>query len=149
MPLQEPVKESILPDLSELSAPKRERLPDTRHSVTHKFSVCGHEGYITVGLYDDGRPGELYIRVAKEGSTLRGLLDCVGIVTSMSLQYGVPVEALVRKLEHQKFEPAGSTHNPELREASSIVDYIFRWLGLRFSEEYRQEHAARKENAQN
>ncbi|MCR4413756.1 MAG: hypothetical protein NUV77_15155, partial [Thermoguttaceae bacterium] len=115
-----------------LPAPRRERLPDTRQSITHKFSVNGHEGYITVGLYPDGRPGELFITMAKEGSTIGGLMDCFGTAVSMSLQYGVPLEVYVNKFSHTRFEPQGYTTNPDIRVATSIVDYIFRWLGLTF-----------------
>ncbi|MGO8751773.1 MAG: vitamin B12-dependent ribonucleotide reductase [Thermoguttaceae bacterium] len=118
-------------------APRRERLPDTRHSVTHKFSVNGHEGYITVGLYPDGRPGEMFVTMAKEGSTIGGLMDCFGTAVSMSLQYGVPLEVYVNKFSHARFEPMGYTKNPEIRVATSIVDYIFRWLGLTFLPEHR------------
>ncbi len=115
-----------------LSAPRRERLPDTRHSITHKFNISGHEGYITVGLYPDGRPGELFIIMAKEGSTIGGLMDCFGTAVSMSLQYGVPLEVYVNKFSHTRFEPMGYTKHPEIRIAKSIVDYIFRWLGITF-----------------
>jgi ribonucleoside-diphosphate reductase alpha chain len=114
------------------AAPRRERLPDTRHSITHKFSVAGHEGYITVGLYEDGRPGELFITMAKEGSTVGGLMDCFGTAVSMSWQYGVPLEVYVNKFSHTRFEPMGHTKNPDIRIAKSIVDYIFRWLGITF-----------------
>ncbi|HYW81147.1 MAG TPA: vitamin B12-dependent ribonucleotide reductase [Thermoguttaceae bacterium] len=115
-----------------VAAPRRERLPDTRQSVTHKFSVSGHEGYITVGLYPDGRPGELFITMAKEGSTVGGLMDCFGTAVSMSLQYGVPLEVYVNKFSHTRFEPMGYTKNPDIRIAKSIVDYIFRWMGITF-----------------
>jgi len=115
-----------------VSAPRRERLPDTRKSITHKFSVGGHEGYITVGLYPDGRPGELFITVAKEGSTIGGLMDCFGTAVSMSLQYGVPLEVYVNKFSHTRFEPMGYTKNRDIPIAKSIVDYIFRWLGITF-----------------
>ncbi|HEX7448288.1 MAG TPA: vitamin B12-dependent ribonucleotide reductase, partial [Pirellulales bacterium] len=120
------------------AAPRRERLPDTRNSVTHKFSVAGHEGYITVGLYDDGRPGELFITMAKEGSTIGGLMDCFGTAVSMSLQYGVPLEVYISKFSHTRFEPMGHTKNPDIRIAKSIVDYIFRWLGITFLPGYRE-----------
>ena len=119
-------------------APRRERLPDTRRSITHKFSVAGNEGYITVGLYPDGRPGELFITMAKEGSTIGGLMDCFGTAVSMSLQYGVPLEVYVRKFSHTRFEPMGFTNNPDIRIAKSIVDYIFRWLGMTFLPGYRE-----------
>lgn len=112
--------------------PRRERLPETRPSVTHKFSVAGHEGYITVGLYPDGRPGELFITMAKEGSTLGGMMDCFGTAVSMSLQYGVPLDVYIRKFSHVRFEPAGFTGNRDIPMAKSIVDYIFRWLSSQF-----------------
>ena len=112
--------------------PLRRRLPDTRTAITHKFDVAGHEGYLTVGLFEDGQPGELFITMAKEGSTIGGLMDCIGTLTSMALQYGVPLEALARKFAHQRFEPSGFTKNPEIRNASSIIDYVFRWLALEF-----------------
>ena len=121
-----------------IGAPRCERLPDTRQSITHKFSVSGHEGYITVGLYPDGRPGELFITMAKEGSTVGGLMDCFGTAVSMSLQYGVPLEVYVNKFSHTRFEPMGFTKNPDIRIAKSIVDYIFRWLGIQFMPGYRE-----------
>ena len=121
--------------------PRRERLPDTRNSVTHKFSVAGHEGYITVGLYEDGRPGELFITMAKEGSTIGGLMDCFGTAVSMSMQYGVPLEVYVNKFSHTRFEPMGHTKNPDIRIAKSIVDYIFRWSGITFLPGYREASA--------
>jgi ribonucleoside-diphosphate reductase alpha chain len=117
---------------------RREHLPDTRHSITHKFSVSGHEGYITVGLYEDGRPGELFITMAKEGSTVGGLMDCFGTAVSMSWQYGVPLEVYVNKFSHTRFEPMGHTKNPDIRIAKSIVDYIFRWLGITFLPGFRE-----------
>ncbi len=117
---------------------RRERLPDTRKSVTHKFSVAGHEGYLTVGLYDDGRAGELFINMAKEGSTIGGLMDVFGTAISMSLQYGVPLEVLVNKFSHTRFEPMGHTKNPDIRIAKSVVDYIFRWMGITFLPGYRE-----------
>jgi ribonucleoside-diphosphate reductase alpha chain len=120
-----------------VSAPRRERLPDTRKSITHKFNVGGHEGYITVGLYPDGRPGELFITMAKEGSTIGGLMDCFGTAVSMSLQYGVPLDVYVSKFSHTRFEPMGFTKNADIRIAKSVVDYIFRWLGITFLPEFR------------
>lgn len=114
---------------------RRRRLPETRQSVTHKFSVSGQEGYVTVGLYDDGRPGEMFIKIAKEGSTLGGLMDTIGVVTSLALQYGVPVEKLAEKLSGTRFEPAGHTGNPQLPTASSLSDYLFRWLADNFSDD--------------
>src|SRR5205085_3022095 len=107
-------------------------------SVTHKFNVAGHEGYLTVGLYDDGRPGELFITMAKEGSTVGGLMDAFGTAVSMSLQYGVPLEVYENKFSHTRFEPMGHTKNPDIRIAKSVVDYIFRWLGITFLPGYRE-----------
>ena len=127
---------------------RRERLPDTRNSITHKFEISGHEGYIIVGLYQDGRPGELFLTMGKEGSTLGGLLDSIGILTSVALQYGVPLGALVRKFSYCRFEPSGWTKNPEIRQATSIVDYIFRWLGAKFLAETNGESASENANAE-
>jgi ribonucleoside-diphosphate reductase alpha chain len=124
------------------ATPRRERLPDTRKSITHKFSIAGHEGYLTVGLYDDGRPGELFITMAKEGSTIGGLMDCFGTAVSMSLQYGVPLEVYVNKFSHTRFEPMGHTKNPDIRIAKSLVDYIFRWMGLEFLAGYREANSS-------
>jgi ribonucleoside-diphosphate reductase alpha chain len=118
--------------------PRRERLPDTRQSVTHKFNIAGHEGYLNVGLYPDGRPGELFITMAKEGSTIGGLMDAFGTAISLSLQYGVPLEVLVNKFSHTRFEPMGHTSHPDIRIAKSVVDYIFRWMGLTFLAGYRE-----------
>ena len=119
-------------------APHRHRLPATRPSITHKFDVAGHEGYLNVGLYDDGKPGELFITMAKEGSTVGGMMDAFATAISLCLQYGVPLEALVKKFSHQRFEPNGMTSNKDIPFAKSIVDYVFRWLGLAFIEEYRK-----------
>ncbi|MCA9133138.1 MAG: vitamin B12-dependent ribonucleotide reductase [Planctomycetales bacterium] len=118
--------------------PRRERLPDTRQSITHKFNISGHEGYLNVGLYPDGRPGELFITMAKEGSTVGGLMDSFGTAISLSLQYGVPLEVLVNKFSHTRFEPMGNTTNPDIRIAKSMVDYIFRWMGITFLAGYRE-----------
>ena len=115
------------------NGPYRERLTDTRRAVTHKFNVGGQEGYVTVGIYDDGRPGELFVQMSKEGSTMGGLMDTIGTLTSISLQYGVPLETLVEKFSHQRFEPHGYTSNPKIRTASSIIDYIFRWMKDEFA----------------
>jgi ribonucleoside-diphosphate reductase alpha chain len=112
--------------------PYRRRLPDERRAVTHKFQIAGHEGYITVGLYPDGQPGEIFLKMAKEGSTVSGLMDTLATMTSISLQYGVPLRDLVNKFSHMRFEPAGFTGNSEIPIAKSIVDYIFRWMGSRF-----------------
>jgi len=119
-------------DKRKLAGPRRERLPDTRDSKTHKFNISGHEGYITVGLYPDGRVGELFITMAKEGSTIGGLMDCFGTAISMSLQYGVPLRVYIEKFSHTKFDPQGHTKNPDIPIAKSLVDYIFRWLGKTF-----------------
>jgi len=124
----------------ESGKPLRRRLSDTRQALTHKFDIAGHEGYLTVGLFDDGAPGELFITMAKEGSTIGGLMDSIATLTSMSFQYGVPLEALVRKFSHQRFEPSGFTKNPEIRNAASITDYVFRWLAFQFLPGYRDAH---------
>jgi ribonucleoside-diphosphate reductase alpha chain len=112
--------------------PVRHKLPDERRSITHKFSIAGHEGYITVGMYDNGQPGEIFLTMSKEGSTISGLMDTIATMTSLALQYGVPLSTLVNKFAHVRFEPSGITPNPEVRFAKSIPDYIFRWLGLKF-----------------
>ena len=127
---------------TDVAAPARRRLPATRQSLTHKFSVGGHEGYITVGLFEDATPGELFITMAKEGSTIGGLMDTIGTLTSMSLQYGVPLEALTSKFSHMRFEPSGWTGNQEIPNAKSVVDYIFRWLGIRFQPGYGEPNGA-------
>ena len=112
--------------------PHRRRLPAERSAVTHKFDIAGHEGYITVGLYPDGQPGEIFLKMAKEGSTVSGLMDTFATTVSVALQYGVPLKDLVNKFAHVRFEPSGFTGNQEIPIAKSIVDYIFRWLGSRF-----------------
>jgi ribonucleoside-diphosphate reductase alpha chain len=123
----------------EAGKPLRRRLLDTRTAITHKFDIAGHEGYLTVGLFEDNnQPGELFITMAKEGSTIGGLMDGIGTLTSMALQYGVPLEALVRKFAHQRFEPSGFTKNPEIRNAYSITDYVFRWMAMQFIPGYRE-----------
>ncbi|MDW8310710.1 MAG: hypothetical protein RMK20_15160, partial [Verrucomicrobiales bacterium] len=109
---------------------------------THKFDIAGHEGYMTVGLFEDGQPGELFITMAKEGSTIGGLMDAIGTLTSLALQYGVPLSALVRKFAHVRFEPSGFTKNPEIRNAASIMDYVFRWMALQFIPGYREANSA-------
>jgi ribonucleoside-diphosphate reductase alpha chain len=110
----------------------RNRLPDERMSLTHKFEIGGHEGYITVGLYPDGKPGELFITMAKEGSTVSGLINSFAQAISTGLQHGVPLNLFCEKFAHTRFEPCGWTPNPDIRNASSVMDYIFRWLQLRF-----------------
>jgi ribonucleoside-diphosphate reductase alpha chain len=112
--------------------PFRRRLPDERKSITHKFSIAGHEGYITVGMFEDGQPGEIFVTMAKTGSVVSGLMDSFATAVSMTLQYGVPVKVLADKFSHTRFEPSGITNNAEIRFAKSIVDYIFRWLALKF-----------------
>jgi ribonucleoside-diphosphate reductase alpha chain len=130
---------------TEAGKPLRRRLSDTRTAVTHKFDIAGHEGYLTVGLFEpDGQPGELFITMAKEGSTIGGLMDSIGTLTSMALQYGVPLETLVRKFAHQRFEPSGFTKNPEIRNAASITDYVFRWMALQFIPGYREAAGANR-----
>jgi ribonucleoside-diphosphate reductase alpha chain len=112
--------------------PFRARMPATRRSITHKFEIAGHEGYMTVGLYEDGKPGELFITMAKEGSTVGGIMNAFGTGISLCLQYGVPLQALVGKFSHSRFEPSGYTSNPDIPIAKSLVDYIFRWLDITF-----------------
>jgi ribonucleoside-diphosphate reductase alpha chain len=117
----------------------RRRLPDERRAITHKFSIGGHDGYITVGMYEDGTPGEVFIVMAKEGSIVSGLMDSFATSVSLALQYGVPLDVLVRKFVHSRFEPAGMTSNPQIPIAKSIMDYIFRWLALKFLPEVADE----------
>jgi ribonucleoside-diphosphate reductase alpha chain len=112
--------------------PVRRKLPDERQSITHKFSIGGHEGYITVGLFEDGSPGEVFITMAKEGSTISGLMDSFATAVSYALQYGVPLKFFVDKFSHVRFEPSGWTGNPQVPYAKSIMDYIFRWLAAKF-----------------
>jgi ribonucleoside-diphosphate reductase alpha chain len=112
--------------------PVRRRLPASRQAVCHKFDIAGHEGYLHVGFYEDGTPGEIFIKMAKEGSTVSGLMDTIGVLTSMALQFGVPLEVLVQKFSHVRFEPSGFTKNPEIPIAKSLIDYIFRFLGTQF-----------------
>ncbi|MGB0036494.1 MAG: vitamin B12-dependent ribonucleotide reductase [Candidatus Acidiferrales bacterium] len=129
-----PVKvEPPTPEQQELFArARRRKLPSERNSITHKFSIGGHEGYLTVGKYEDGSAGEIFIKMAKEGSTLSGIMDAFALSVSIALQYGVPLRALVDKFVNSRFEPSGYTGNPEIRYAKSIVDYIGRWLGSKF-----------------
>ncbi len=135
--------EALATDLAVVPAvkerPARRKLPDERHAITHKFQIAGHEGYITVGMYEDGKPGEIFLVMAKEGSTISGLMDAFATSISMALQYGVPLEALVEKFSHVRFEPSGFTKNPEIPYAKSITDYIFRWLASKFLSAERQE----------
>lgn len=118
---------------------RRRRLPDERRSITHKFDVAGHQGYLIVGLYDDGNPGEIFMTMSKEGSVLSGLVDAFATSISIGLQYGVPLKVFVTKFAHMRFEPSGATQNPNLPIATSVVDYAFRWLAMKFlSPEERQ-----------
>ena len=103
-----------------------------RSATTHHFSIAGHDGYLTVGLYPNGQPGEIFVRIAKAGSTIAGMMECFGTVVSVSLQHGVPVKVLCGKLSHSRFEPSGWTGNDEIGYAKSIMDYLFRWMELRF-----------------
>jgi ribonucleoside-diphosphate reductase alpha chain len=130
--------------------PVRRKLPDEREAVTHKFSIAGHEGYLTIGLYEDRKPGEIFLRMAKEGSTVSGLMDTIATMTSIALQYGVPLKTLVDKFSHTRFEPAGFTNNREIPIAKSMMDYVFRYLGGRFladEPEVVDEQEARTEEA--
>jgi ribonucleoside-diphosphate reductase alpha chain len=119
-------------EVRNIRAPNRRKLPDERQAITHKFSIGGHEGYITVGMFEDGAPGEIFITMAKEGSTISGLMDSMAVAISLTLQYGVPLKFLVDKFAHVRFEPSGWTGNPQIPYAKSIMDYIFRWLGVKF-----------------
>ena len=134
------VREVVKEVVKIVETPKRRKLPDERHSITHKFDIAGHEGYITVGLFDDGTPGEIFLTMAKEGSTISGFADAFAQAISYALQYGVPLQVLVDKFSHARFEPSGMTKNPEIRFAKSIVDYIFRWLATKFLSQEAQFH---------
>lgn len=115
--------------------PLRRRLPDERKAIIHHFSVGGHEGYLMVGLYDDGQPGEIFIRMAKEGSTIAGLMDSFGIAVSLALQFGVSLKVLCGKFSHTRFEPSGWSGNPKIGYAKSLMDYLFRWMAWKFLQE--------------
>lgn len=143
MPTPEIPDQSGMPVVAPAPRPIRRRLPDTRQSLTHKFNVAGHEGYLSVGMYEDGRPGELFITMSKEGSTISGLMDALGTAVSVALQYGVSVDALVNKFSHMRFEPCGMTENRDIPFAKSLVDYVFRWMGMQFIPGYRDAHAPR------
>ncbi|MEA2628226.1 MAG: ribonucleoside-diphosphate reductase alpha chain, partial [Chloroflexota bacterium] len=119
----------------------RRKLPDERKAVTHKFDIQGHEGYLTVGMFEDGTPGELFVTMAKEGSTISGLMDAFATQTSYALQFGVPVKFMVDKFSHMRFEPSGFTKNKEIPIAKSIVDYIFRWMASHFLDVAAQDEA--------
>jgi ribonucleoside-diphosphate reductase alpha chain len=120
------------PAVAPLAAPRRRRLPDDRNEIGRKFRVGDYEGYIHVGLYEDGSPGDIFVDIAKEGTTLAGLMNSFMISVSLGLQYGVPLEVYVSKFAHMRFEPSGQTNDPDIRVAKSIVDYIFRWMGKKF-----------------
>lgn len=111
-------------------------MPETRQAITHKFNVAGYKGYLNVGLFEDGKPGEIFITMSKEGSTIGGLMDTIATLTSIALQYGVPLEDLVRKFSYQRFEPSGATTNAIITNATSLADYVFRWMGHKFIPEY-------------
>ena len=128
---RDPVAASTLA-VAETTQPVRRKLPDERGAITHKFDIAGHEGYITVGLFEDGSPGEIFLVMAKEGSTISGFADAFAQAVSYALQYGVPLQVLVDKFSHVRFEPSGLTKNPDVRMAKSIVDYIFRWMATKF-----------------
>jgi ribonucleoside-diphosphate reductase alpha chain len=134
----------VIAPVAASAQPRRARLPHTRRSLTHKFDIQGHEGYVTVGFYPDGRPGEVFITMAKEGSTIGGLMDVLGTSISMGLQYGVPLDVFVNKFAHSRFEPAGFTKNPDIPIAKSVTDYIFRWLGMEFIPGYREANAPQR-----
>jgi ribonucleoside-diphosphate reductase alpha chain len=122
----------LTPEAAAAAGPHRRKLPDERNAITHKFDIAGHEGYITVGLYEDGMPGEIFLVMAKEGSTISGFADAFAQAISYALQYGVPLQDLVDKFSHVRFEPSGMTRNPDVRFAKSIVDYLFRWMAAKF-----------------
>jgi ribonucleoside-diphosphate reductase alpha chain len=134
-------KSAVLETLGIAPSAVRRKLPDERESITHKFSIGGHEGYITVGKYEDGTPGEIFITMAKEGSTISGLMDSFATMTSLALQHGVPLQLLVDKFTHTRFEPSGFTRNPEIPMTKSIMDYLFKWLAIKFLDRNAQEHA--------
>ena len=128
----EAVQQAAAATVAAQPKPVRRRLPDERRAITHKFDIGGHEGYVTVGLFEDGSPGEVFLVMAKEGSTISGFADAFAQAISYALQYGVPLQVLVDKFSHTRFEPSGMTKNPEVRFAKSIVDYIFRWMATKF-----------------
>jgi ribonucleoside-diphosphate reductase alpha chain len=133
-------KSETAPSVVASAHPTRRRLPDTREATTHHFSIAGHDGYITVGKYEDGSPGEVFMKMAKQGSTVSGLMDSLAICMSIALQHGVPLEIMADKLSHMRFDPSGFTANPEIPMAKSIVDYVVRWLSSQFlTEEEKRE----------
>nr|MBA3428337.1 vitamin B12-dependent ribonucleotide reductase [Actinomycetota bacterium] len=132
---------ALLPPVAPGPQPKRRRLPDDRVEVGRKFKVGEYEGYIHVGLFDDGTPGDIFVDIAKEGTTLAGLMNSFMISVSLGLQYGVPLEVYVSKFSHMRFEPSGMTNDADIRVAKSLVDYIFRWMGKKFLTTDQQEEA--------
>jgi ribonucleoside-diphosphate reductase alpha chain len=133
--------QQVLAPAGAVAAPRRRRLPDDRTEIGRKFRVGEYEGYIHVGVFDDGSPGDIFVDIAKDGTTLQGLMNSLMIAVSMGLQYGVPPEVYVSKLSHLRFEPSGPTNDPDIRSAKSIVDYIFRWFGKKFLDVDQQEEA--------
>ena len=121
-------------EVSEPPGPTRKRLPNTRASIVHEFCIGGHRGCITVGLYPDGSPGELFIEMSKQGSTIRGLMDAIGVLASLAFQYGVPLESIATKFDGARFEPQGVAIGSEINFATSVLDYVFRWMQMRFGE---------------
>jgi ribonucleoside-diphosphate reductase alpha chain len=134
------------PEVQVVTEPYRRKLPDTRESITHKFSIAGSEGYITIGKYEDGQPGEVFIQMAKAGSTINGLMDTVGTLVSLCLQYGVPLDTLVKKFSHIRFEPEGMTKNPHIPFAKSVIDYVARELGMEFIPGYKEKMSPAAQN---
>ena len=128
----EPAPAGIGNTSSETVRALRRHLPDERRAITHHFSIAGQEGYLTVGVYDDGSPGEMFVRMAKEGSTISGLMDSFATVVSLALQHGVPLDVLYAKFSHTRFEPGGWSANPKIGYATSLMDYLFRWMELKF-----------------
>jgi len=141
--------EDVITELrKKVGEPVRRRMPETRVAINHKFEIAGHKGYLTVGMFEDGQPGEIFIQMNKEGSTIGGLMDTVATLTSISLQYGVPLASLVKKFAYQRFEPSGFTKNPDIRNATSITDYIFRWIGCQFIKGYKEATSPNKGQAE-
>jgi ribonucleoside-diphosphate reductase alpha chain len=151
MPAENAIDQVSSPEASEQRAlfvrAQRLKLPDERKSITHKFAIGGHKGYIIVGMYKEGAPGEIFIKMAKEGSTLSGFMDGLALSLSIGLQYGVPLKTIVDKLTNTRFEPSGYTENPNIRYSTSVLDYLARWLGGKFlSPEYLKPKTASNED---